>query len=136
MIAAILWYALGNRAPQAVDTNAPPTGQSVVIGDTDVGKLLGDNLGTLKTSLESVTDAASASTALPKLQEVGTQLDKLGSLMGQASPDQKKVIKGLVDPAMAALNQLFDKVLAIPGVGEVLKPSIDALKTKLASLAA
>jgi len=136
VIAAILWYALGNRAPQAVDTNAPPTGQSVVIGDTDVGKLLGDNLGTLKTSLESVTDAASASTALPKLQEVGTQLDKLGSLMGQASPDQKKVIKGLVDPAMAALNQLFDKVLAIPGVGEVLKPSIDALKTKLASLAA
>jgi hypothetical protein len=43
---------------------------------------------------------------------------------------------GALDPAMAAFNQLFDKVLAIPGVAAVLKPSIDALKTKLASLAA
>ena len=33
------------------------------------------------------------------------------------------------------LNQLFDKVLAIPGVAELLKPTIDALKAKLAVLA-
>jgi hypothetical protein len=33
---------------------------------------------------------------------------------------------------MLTLNQLFDKVLAIPGVNEVLKPTIDALRAKLA----
>jgi hypothetical protein len=37
---------------------------------------------------------------------------------------------------MPALNQLFGKVLAIPGTAEVLKPSIDAIKAKLASLTA
>jgi hypothetical protein len=37
---------------------------------------------------------------------------------------------------MATLNQLFDKVLAIPGVGEVLKPTIDALKANLTTLTA
>jgi hypothetical protein len=42
----------------------------------------------------------------------------------------------MVNPLMAALNQLFDKVLAIPGVAEVLKPTIDALKAKLTALAA
>ena len=43
---------------------------------------------------------------------------------------------GLVGPAMATLNQLFDEVLAIPGVGELLKPTIDALKADLITLAA
>ena len=41
-----------------------------------------------------------------------------------------------MNPVMPTLNQLFDKVLAIPGVAEVLKPTIDALKAKLAMLAA
>ena len=35
---------------------------------------------------------------------------------------------------MPTLNQLFDKVLAIPGVADVLKPTIDALKAKLVVL--
>jgi hypothetical protein len=37
---------------------------------------------------------------------------------------------------MATINQLFDKVLAIPGVSELLKPAIDTLKAKLATLVA
>ena len=37
---------------------------------------------------------------------------------------------------MPTLNQAFDKVLAIPGVAELLKPTIDALKVKLAALVA
>ena len=41
---------------------------------------------------------------------------------------------GVVNPMMPSLNQLFDKVLAIPGVSEVLKPTIDALRVKLAAL--
>jgi hypothetical protein len=41
-----------------------------------------------------------------------------------------------VNPVMPTLNQLFDKVLAIPGVAEVLKPTIDILKAKLAMLTA
>jgi Bacterial protein of unknown function (DUF937) len=135
VIAALLWYGLGNRAPQVAGTQ-PPATQSTVIGGTDVGKVVGDDLGTVRSSLEGVTDVASAKTALPKLQDVDGQLDKVASLMGQASPDQKQAIKGTVDPALATLNPLFDKVLAIPGVGDVLKPSIDELKTKLATLTA
>ena len=57
-------------------------------------------------------------------------------MMGQLSDGQRKVLAGLVNPVMSTLNQLFDKVLAIPGVAEVLKPTIDVLKAKLATLAA
>jgi hypothetical protein len=37
---------------------------------------------------------------------------------------------------MPSLNQLFDKVLAIPGVAELLKPTIDTLRAKLTLLTA
>ena len=55
-------------------------------------------------------------------------------MVPQLSPEQRQSVSGLVTPAMAAINQLFDKVLAIPGVGAVLKPAVDNLKVKLADL--
>jgi hypothetical protein len=55
---------------------------------------------------------------------------------GQLSAEQRKALAGLVNPLMPSLNQLFDKVLAIPGVAELLKPTIDSLRAKLAVLTA
>jgi len=56
-------------------------------------------------------------------------------VIGQLSPDPRKVQAGLVSPLVPRLNELFDKVLAIPGVAELLKPTIDSLKADLAALA-
>ena len=47
-----------------------------------------------------------------------------------------ELLGGLVNPVMPTLSQLFGKVLAIPGVAELLKPTIDTLKVKLAALVA
>jgi hypothetical protein len=135
ILAAALWYLLNSQTEQA--TQQPTTTvQSVMVGGVDISKQLGDNLTALRTSLEGITDEASAKAALPKLQDVRTQVDKVTNLVGQLSPEQRKVIVGLAGPAMATLNQLFDKVLAIPGVGEVLKPTLDALRMDIATLAA
>jgi hypothetical protein len=68
------------------------------------------------------------------LQEVTAQIDKVDGLIGQLSAEQRKLLAGIVNPLIPTLNQLFDKVLAIPGVADVLKPTIDALKAKLAVL--
>jgi len=40
----------------------------------------------------------------------------------------------VVTPAMPMINRLSDKVLEIPGVSDVLRPTIDPVKTKLADL--
>ena len=37
-------------------------------------------------------------------------------------------------PTLRPLNQMFDRVLAIPDVGETAKPTIDALRSKLDAL--
>jgi hypothetical protein len=91
-------------------------------------------IANLRNTLGGVTDAASAQAALPKLQDITTQIGRVDGLIGQMTPEQKKLLAGIVNPLMPTLNQLFDKVLAIPGVSEVSKPTIDLLKAKLAML--
>jgi hypothetical protein len=110
--------------------------QGLMVGGADIGKQVTDSINSLRTTLNGVTDVASARAAVPKLQEVTEQIDRVGGMIGQLSTDQRKLLAGLVNPAMPALNQLFDKVLAIPGVAEVLRPVITALKAKLAALVA
>jgi hypothetical protein len=112
---------------------APPA-QSIVVGGVDIGKQLGDNLSNLRTSVAGITDVESAKAALPKLQEATAAIEKVNSMVPQLSADQRLSVAGLVAPAMAAINQLFEKALAIPGVGDVLKPTVDNLKVKLADL--
>jgi hypothetical protein len=110
------------------------TAQSLVVKGTDLGKQVSDSINSLRTTLASVTDPASAQAALPKLREASAQIDKVSGMLGQLSDPQRKVLAGLVNPFMSTLNQLFDKVLAIPGVAEIIKPTIDTLKAKLATL--
>jgi hypothetical protein len=134
-ILALLIWLFGQQTDQAVQQGVTST-QSLTVGGLDVGKQVTDSIASLRATLGDITDAASARAALPKLQDVTAQIDKVGGVVGQLSPEQRKLLAGLVNPVMPTLNQLFDKVLAIPGVAEVLKPTIDALRAKLAVLAA
>lgn len=112
-------------------SNAPP---SMVVAGLDVGKEVNDSLANLKTSLQGVNDVASATAAQPKLEQVKTQLDKVSGVSGQLSADQRKMLSTYITPSMPMLNQMFDSVLAVPGVASVLKPHIDMIKEKLTTL--
>ena len=134
-IAALLIYFLGRPAEQVVQQGITPA-QSLMVAGLDLGKQVNDSITSLRTTLGGITDAASAQAALPKLQDVTAQIDKVDTLVGQLSPEQRKTLVGMVNPLMSTLNGLFDKVLAIPGVADVLKPTIDLLKDRLAALTA
>jgi hypothetical protein len=146
-LGGLLWYLLGRpaqhevatqQAPPPTQSTAPTQGmaptQSVMVGGVDIRHEIGDSLSDVRTSLQGVTDVASATAALPKLEAAKTQIDKVSGLVGRLTPDQRKIVAAVVAPAMPAINQLSEKVLEIPGVGDVLKPTIDPLKTKLADL--
>jgi hypothetical protein len=134
-IAAGLIYFFTRPTEQVVQQGVT-TAQSLTVGGLDIGRQVTDSITNLRTTLGGITDAASAQAALPKLQEVTAQIDKVNGVVGQLSAEQRRALAGLVSPMMLTLNQLFDKVLAIPGVSEVLKPTIDALRAKLAVLTA
>jgi hypothetical protein len=129
--ALVIYFAV--RPTQEVAQQNMSQAQNVAPG-VDLGKQITNNINNLRTTLGGVTDVASAKAALPKVQEATTQIDKNGGEVNQLSADQRKQVAGLINPLMPSFNQLCDKVLAIPGVAEVLKPSVDAVKAKLTTL--
>ena len=134
-IAALLLYFLAKPAEQ-VAQQGTTIAQNLMVGGADVSKQVTDSIANLRSTLGGVTDAASAEAALPKLRDITTQIDQVDELIGRMTPEQRKLLAGIVSPLMPTLNQLFDKVLAIPGVSDVLKPTIDLIKAKLAMLVA
>ena len=132
--ALLIYFAV--RPTQEVGQQGMKEAQNATAQGVDLGKQITNNITSLRTTLDGVTDVASAKAALPKVQEAASQIDKTGGEVGQLSADQKKLVAGLINPLMPAFNQLCDKVLAIPGVAEVLKPSVDAVKAKLTTLVA
>ena len=133
-VAALLVYFAVKPEEQIAQQGITAT-QNLMVSGVDLRKQVTDSIASLRTTLDGINDVSSAETALPKLQELTAQINKVEGLADQLSPEQRKLLTGLVGPLMPTLNQLFDKVLAIPGVAEVLSPSIVALKTKLTSIA-
>jgi hypothetical protein len=134
LVALIVWFFTTNRPEQV--TQPKTTTQSLTVGRVDIDKETTGGLENLRTTLQGVTDADSAKAALPKLQDAKGQIDKVNGLIGQLSPEQRKILAGLVNQFMPTLNPLFDKVLTIPGVAELIKPTIDGLRTTLIALSA
>jgi hypothetical protein len=121
-VAAFLIHLLANPTEQVAQQGVT-VGQSLVVGGFNIDKQVTDSIAGLPT-LGGITDAASVQAALPRLQEV------VGGQCGQLSAEQRKLLAGIVSSSLPTLNQLLDKVLGIPGVAEVLKPTIDTLKSE------
>jgi hypothetical protein len=132
--ALLIYFAV--RPTEEVAQQGTSKVQNVAVEAPDLGKQITNSITSLRTTLDGVTDVASAKAALPKVQEAASQIDKTGVEVGQLSVDQRKLVAGLINPLMPAFNQICDKILAIPGVAEVLKPSVDAVKAKLTTLVA
>ena len=132
--ALLVFFAL--RPTEQVVQQGMNKAENLVVGGADIGKQITNNIASVRTTLDGVSDVASAQAALPKLQEVTAQIDKTGGAVGQLTAEQRKAIAAVINPLMPTVNQLCDKVLAIPGVAEVLKPSVDTLRAKLTAFAA
>src|SRR5262249_53107485 len=109
-VLALLLYSLMpgpvERVAEQTTTTLPPppapvrTVESVTVNGVDVGKQVGDTLATLRTSLQDIKDEASAHANLPKLQQVTTQINSVRGTVQQLTPEQRRVIAGIVKPTM------------------------------------
>jgi hypothetical protein len=136
LAALIAWFFASNRPEHIAQPPVKATTQNLMLAGVDVGKEIVGGLENLRAALQGVTDADSARATLPKLHDAKAEIDKVNSLVGQLSPEQRKMLAGLVNQFMPTLNPLFDKVLAIPGVAELIKPIIDGVRTTLTLLSA
>ena len=56
------------------------------------------------------------------------------SVLNQLSPENRGMLADLFASIRPNLDQLLDKALAIPGVGQILKPTVDGIREKLDTL--
>jgi hypothetical protein len=145
----VLWFTVPKPAatpepknPDVARAQSPDSGQGTVSEAAaslvpDVTKFSTELSGTfskLTEALTSVKDAASAEVALPKLQELDAKLDAAKTTTQKLGDAGEATIHELVKSTQAKLKELVNKVLALPGVGEKLKTTVDAIMAKLAEL--
>lgn len=125
-------------AQQAADTasQVAATAESMVVGDVDIGKEFTGFTDGLSQALAEVKDEATAKAALPKLTELTGKLDSLAALAGKLPDAVKPAFADMVKKTIASLQTEIDRVSAIPGVSDAIKPAVDGLKTKLEALVA
>ena len=147
VLGGLAWFALGRSGEDKVAQVPPPattrtaTGTvgaaptDLVVGGMNLGNQINASVGSIRTLLPGITDAASAEAALPKLKEATAQLNEVSTRVSQLPPEGKSVLVKLIVAATPTINQMCDKVLATPGAGDIAKPAIDELRGKLDALA-
>jgi hypothetical protein len=136
VISVLLYLFTWPTGREATQAAPPAVPQSVSNDAMMLSRQLIIILHSLRASLEDVTDSAAATAAFPKLQDARFEINNVRHQVGTLSPDQRKAFAGTINSTVQTLNQLFDKVLAIPGVSEQLKPIVDAMKADLGTLTA
>ena len=122
------------QAPEAA-SQAATSVANLTVGNVNLSDRITTFFDDAKKTLEGVTDAKSAEAARPKLQELAANLDQISGLAGQLPADGKQAFTGMVNKVVPTLRPLIDKVLAMPGVGEVLQATLEPMKAKLQAMA-
>lgn len=108
----------------------------VKVGGIDLGAQLTTAVSSLRSSLEGIKDEASAQAAVPAIATSKDEINRVTGLISQLSPELRKSLASAVASVKPALEQMFAKALAIPGVGAVIKPAVDSVRAELDTLAA
>ena len=61
-------------------------------------------------------------------------MEEPGNLATKLSPEGKTTLAKLIAAAKPTIDEMCDKVLATPGVGDIAKPAIDELRGRLDTL--
>jgi hypothetical protein len=144
VLAVLSWFFMGHPGTETVAektaTPAPASSTvglaptSVTVGGVNLANQINSSVDSLKAVLPTITDAASARAALPTIRQASSQLDEVSSLIAKLPPEGRTALVKVIAIAMPTIDQMCDKVLATPGVGDVAKPAIDQLKGQLDSL--
>jgi peptidoglycan hydrolase-like protein with peptidoglycan-binding domain len=145
VLGGLAWYATERPGQQTV-AELPNTMQSpartvgvappdLTVDGVNLAGQINSSVNTLKSALPGITDVATAQAALPKINEAVAQLNDISARAAKLSPEGRSALAKLIIVVRPSINQMCDKVIAIPDVGAVAKPAIDDLQARLDALA-
>jgi hypothetical protein len=145
ILAAILWAAyqflMGGNTQDAMErvgdsaTQIEESARNLIVGDVNIGESVTGALDSATQAFSGISDAASAEAALPQLNDVMSELDRLNGLAGQLPAAGQSALADLINSALPQLESLVARASDIPGVGAIIRPTAEALLAQLRSLA-
>jgi hypothetical protein len=99
----------------------------------NIGSDLGNIVNSVTDTLGTVTDADTATKAAVQITEATSKISTLSEVFNKLPGPAKSTISSLAENKISTLESLINKVVAIPAVGPILKPSLDTLMQTLAS---
>ncbi len=132
-----LYYMMNNMRDTQVAEPASKSGSQTTGAATptptaaELSGVVTSSVNGMRTALQGITDPASAQAALPKLQQMNTELDKIREAATRLPPQGRATIADQLTAMIPGFNELCERVLAIPGVAPVAKPVIDSMRAKL-----
>lgn len=103
---------------------------SSVEGGGDLVKNISSTFESLTTTLGGVKDEATANTALPDLGKISETVNGFSDTFAKLPAAAKGPLMSIVQSALGNLKPIVEQVLAIPGVGPILKPTLDGIMSK------
>ena len=100
----------------------------------EAGKVAGGLFTGLTKALGGVTDEASAKAALPELEKFAPMLTMLEEETGRLPADEKPAFAKVIADNLGLLGKLIEKVMAIPGVRDVLGPVVTPMVETLTKM--
>ena len=155
-IGALAWHFLAGRHRQVVEAPTPKIEQpaeetsqkgeapyvgllsklrGIKVGDVDVGELATSAVNNMYSSLSGIKDEAAAQAELPAVKSASSEFDQLTALLNQLPPNTRKTLAETFAAIKPNLDDLIDRVLGIPGVGAIIKPTVDAIRARSDTLA-
>jgi hypothetical protein len=132
IVGGLLWWWGTRSTTQPVVPATPPAAVT-----DQVARVTGQVTDFFRTATDTFTgvkDAASAEAAAPKLRELSTRLDTMRVAMNQLPADARAKLVALIKDLGAKLMPTIEAAMAIPTVGDTLKPYVDDLRSKLNAL--
>lgn len=146
-LAGLGWYLMSGDPWRRQAADAPTTPlvgtdrdrgtarPSLVVGSVDIGRQTMTSADALGSVLQGIKDRASASAALPKLQEAAKELDRMAAMSGQLSQEARTALAGTTASALSKLNTALDTAAAMPGVAPLLQPTLDQMRGRIDMIA-
>ena len=90
--------------------------------------------GKLTDSFKGITDVSSAEAAVPGLKDLAGILEGYKATADKLPEAGKTTVKEMVGTNLGLLQPIIDTVLAIPGVGDILRPIVEPMLKTLGAL--
>ena len=134
VIVGIWQFIYGLRVPETAEPSAASSAALTVV-NVDLGSEVTSGIDRLGLLLDGVTDVRSAKDALPVIRDISNHMDTVKGLAERLPGSGQTRLANLSAKAIPPLQTSLDRVFAIPGVADVLRPVLDPLMTTIGGFA-